>query len=83
VANDGKFAEVGIAHVKDPHAVHLIGAEYAAPNTARHIRTRISGFSRTDRFLVYCFRGFRVDSLPCRHSEPGGGRIRAVPVDAR
>ena len=57
VVDDAEFAEVGIAHGRDPHAAYLIGAEYVARNLATHIRDHISKCRPGDRILVYCFRG--------------------------
>lgn len=57
VVNDAEFAEVGIAHARDPHAAYLVGATYVASNLATHIRDHISKCRPGDRMLVYCFRG--------------------------
>ena len=57
VVDDAEFAEVGIAHARDPHAAYLVGAAYVAKNLATHIRDHISKCRAGDRILVYCFRG--------------------------
>jgi tRNA 2-selenouridine synthase len=57
VVDDAEFAEVGIAHARDPHAAYLVGAAYVAKNLATHIRDHISKCRPEDRILVYCFRG--------------------------
>lgn len=57
VVDDNEFAQVGVAHVENPHAAYVIGAAYASKNLARHIQSHISRCRPSDRILVYCFRG--------------------------
>jgi tRNA 2-selenouridine synthase len=79
VVDDEEFAEVGIRYKQNTHEAYLIGAEYSMRNIAQHIRSSIAGYKKSDRMLVYCFRGgkrsrvwaealrnigFEVDVLP-------------------
>ena len=57
VVDDAEFAEVGILHLRNPHAAYLLGAEYSLRNIARHLRSHVAACDRNARLLVYCFRG--------------------------
>lgn len=63
VVDDAEYAEVGTMHKADTHAAYLIGVEYSLRNIARHIRPLIAKHDKTERMLVYCFRGGKRSKL--------------------
>jgi tRNA 2-selenouridine synthase len=63
VVNDTEYAEVGIKHKDDTHAAYLIGVEYSLRNIAEQIKPLIARYARSDRLLVYCFRGGKRSKL--------------------
>jgi len=67
VVDDTEFAEVGIAHVSNPHAAYVVGAAYALNNIATHIRNHISRYRPGDR-LLSDRKNFRVHLLACSFS---------------
>jgi tRNA 2-selenouridine synthase len=50
-------------HKRDTHGAYLIGVEYSLSNISRHIKQLIANFSKSDRMLVYCFRGGKRSKL--------------------
>jgi tRNA 2-selenouridine synthase len=63
VVDNDQYAEVGTLHKSDTHAAYLLGVEYALNNIARHIKLEIARLKKSDRVLVYCFRGGKRSKL--------------------
>jgi tRNA 2-selenouridine synthase len=63
VAGDAEYAEVGTLHKADTHAAYLLGVEYSLVNIAKHIKELIARLNKSDRILVYCFRGGKRSKL--------------------
>lgn len=63
VVDNLQYAEVGTLHKSDTHAAYLLGVEYSLVNIARHIKSLIGTLGRSDRILVYCFRGGKRSKL--------------------
>lgn len=57
VVDDDEFARVGTTYKHNSHEAYLIGAEYSLRNIANHISALIAKYKKSDRMLVYCFRG--------------------------
>lgn len=63
VVDDAEYAEVGTKHKDDTHAAYLIGVEYSLVNIAKQIRPLIAKYDKSERMLVYCFRGGKRSKL--------------------
>lgn len=63
VVDDDEFSEVGTLHRWDPHAAYVIGVEYSLMNMARQLKGLIATLKKSDRILVYCFRGGKRSKL--------------------
>ena len=63
VVNSEEYAEVGTMHRTDKMRAYLIGVAYSLKNIARHLDEVVAGRPRSERMLVYCFRGGKRSRL--------------------
>lgn len=63
VVDNDEYAEVGTLHKDDTHEAYLIGVQYSLANISKHIQQLIAKYKKTDRILVYCFRGGKRSKL--------------------
>jgi tRNA 2-selenouridine synthase len=63
VVDNDEYAEVGTKHKQDTHEAYLVGVEYSLSNISKHIKHLIANYKKSDRMLVYCFRGGKRSKL--------------------
>jgi tRNA 2-selenouridine synthase len=79
VVDNDQYAEVGTLHKTDKHRAYLIGVEYSLRNIAAALSQTVSKFSRSDRILVYCFRGGKRSRLWAENLRTIGYTVDVLP----
>ena len=79
VVGDAEYAEVGTLHQTDTHAAYLLGVEYSLANISRHIKELIAKLKKSDRILVYCFRGGKRSKLWADNLRTIGFNVDVLP----
>jgi tRNA 2-selenouridine synthase len=79
VVNNDEYAEVGTLHKTDTHKAYLIGVEYSLANISRHVKQLIANYKKSDRMLVYCFRGGKRSKLWADNLRTIGFQVDVLP----